>query len=289
MNWVNALIQGILLGGLYAIFATGLSIAFGVMRFVNLAHGDLAILAGYLTLSTAATAGVDHSVAIILVVVIMGLVGYLGQQALFNRTVGPDPLAGILCTFGLGVVIQNVLLERYSATDRFLDAGKIETDSIQLNDSISLGVFPLLTFLFAVLLLGVLQIFLSRTRLGRAFRATADDPQTAQLMGINDKQIYGLAMAIAFATVGIAGYFLGARETFAPSSGPSQLLFGFEAVVIGGLGSLWGTLVGGIVLGVSQTLGNQFSVGLNLLVGHVVFLLVLAFRPNGLFGTGVRS
>ncbi|MDA2954587.1 MAG: branched-chain amino acid ABC transporter permease [Actinomycetota bacterium] len=289
MNWGNALIQGILLGGLYAIFATGLSLAFGVMRFVNLAHGDLAILAGYLTLSTATTAGVSHSVAIILVVVIMALIGFLGQRILFNRTIGPDPLSGILCSFGLGVVIQNVLLERYSATDRFLDAGKIETDSFQLNDSISVGIFPLLTFAFAVLLLGVLQIFLSRTRLGRAFRATADDPRTAQLMGINDKQIYGLAMAIAFATVGVAGYFLGARETFAPSSGPSQLLFGFEAVVIGGLGSLWGTLVGGIVLGVSQTLGNQLSVGLNLLVGHIVFLLVLTFRPKGLFGTGVRS
>lgn len=289
MSWLNALVQGVLLGGLYAIFATGLSLAFGVMRFVNLAHGDLAILAGYLVLSTASTMGVSHVVSLPLVVILMAGIGYVGQRVLFNRTIGPDPLAGILCSFGIGVVIQNFLLARYTATDRYLDAGPIETSTIRITDSVSIGHFSLLTFVSAIVLLGALQLFLSHTTIGRAFRATADDPSTAQLMGINDKRIYGFAMAIAFATVGIAGFFLGARETFAPASGPNQLLFGFEAVVIGGLGSLWGTLIGGIVLGVAQAFGNQLSVGWNLLAGHIVFLLVLAFRPNGLFGTGVRT
>lgn len=289
MSWLNALVQGVLLGGLYAIFATGLSLAFGVMRFVNLAHGDLAILAGYLVLSTASTMGVNHVVSLPLVVILMAAIGYVGQRFLFNRTIGPDPLAGILCSFGIGVVIQNFLLARYTATDRYLDAGPIETSTIRINDSVSIGHFSLLTFVSAIVLLGALQLFLSHTTIGRAFRATADDPSTAQLMGINDKRIYGFAMAIAFATVGIAGFFLGARETFAPASGPNQLLFGFEAVVIGGLGSLWGTLMGGIVLGVAQAFGNQLSVGWNLLAGHIVFLMVLAFRPNGLFGTGVRT
>ncbi|MFZ9675672.1 MAG: branched-chain amino acid ABC transporter permease [Ilumatobacteraceae bacterium] len=289
MSWLNALVQGVLLGGLYAIFATGLSLAFGVMRFVNLAHGDLAILAGYLVLSTASTMGVNHVVSLPLVVILMAGIGYVGQRFLFNRTIGPDPLAGILCSFGIGVVIQNFLLARYTATDRYLDAGSIETSTIRINDSVSIGHFSLLTFVSAIVLLGALQLFLSHTTIGRAFRATADDPSTAQLMGINDKRIYGFAMAIAFATVGIAGFFLGARETFAPASGPNQLLFGFEAVVIGGLGSLWGTLMGGIVLGVAQAFGNQVSVGWNLLAGHIVFLMVLAFRPNGLFGTGVRT
>lgn len=289
MSWLNALVQGVLLGGLYAIFATGLSLAFGVMRFVNLAHGDLAILAGYLVLSTASTMGVSHVVSLPLVVILMAGIGYVGQRVLFNRTIGPDPLAGILCSFGIGVVIQNFLLARYTATDRYLDAGPIETSTIRINNSVSIGHFSLLTFVSAIVLLGALQLFLSHTTIGRAFRATADDPSTAQLMGINDKRIYGFAMAIAFATVGIAGFFLGARETFAPASGPNQLLFGFEAVVIGGLGSLWGTLMGGIVLGVAQAFGNQLSVGWNLLAGHIVFLMVLAFRPNGLFGTGVRT
>ncbi len=289
MSWINALVQGVLLGGLYAIFATGLSLAFGVMRFVNLAHGDLAILAAYLVLSTASTMGVSHVVSLPLVVLLMAGLGYVGQRFVFNRTIGPDPLAGILCSFGIGVVVQNLLLARYTATDRYLDAGSIETSTIRINDSVSIGHFSLLTFVCAILLLGSLQIFLSRTSLGRAFRATADDPATAQLMGINDKRIYGFAMAIAFGTVGIAGFFLGARETFAPAAGPNQLLFGFEAVVIGGLGSLWGTLIGGIVLGVAQVFGNQLSVGWNLLAGHIVFLMVLAFRPNGLLGTGVRT
>ena len=138
-------------------------------------------------------------------------------------------------------------------------------------------------------MLASLQLFLARTRMGRAFRATADDPQTAQLMGIDHKHVYGVAMAIAFATVGLAGVFLGARTTFAPSSGSSQLLFGFEAVVIGGLGSLWGTLLGGMVLGISQTVGNEAAIGWDLLAGHLVFLAVLAFRPHGLLGTGVRT
>ena len=289
MEWVNAVIQGILLGGLYALFATGLSLAFGVMRFVNLAHGDLAVLAAYLTLSTTNTMGVSIWWSMILVIVIMAGIGYVGQRAIFNRTLGDDPLPGILVSFGLGVVIQNALLEYYTATDERLDAGSIITESIKVNDDISIGWFPLITLIVAVALLVSLQLFLARTKMGRAFRATADDPETAQLMGINHKHLYGLAMAIAFATVALAGVFLGARTTFAPSSGSSQLLFGFEAVVIGGLGSLWGTLLGGIVLGVSQTVGNQASIGWDLLTGHLVFLAVLLFRPHGLLGTGVRT
>lgn len=289
MPWINAIIQGILLGGLYALFATGLSLAFGVMRFVNLAHGDLAILAAYFTLSTSSTLGVGTWWAMILVLLVMSVIGYASQRGIFNRTLGDDPLPGILASFGIGVVIQNALLEYYTATDRRLDAGSIITESIRINDDISIGWFPLITLIVAVALLGSLQLFLNHTKLGRAFRATADDPDTAQLMGINYRHVYGLAMAIAFATVALAGVFLGARTTFAPSSGSNQLLFGFEAVVIGGLGSLWGTLIGGIVLGVSQTVGNQASIGWDLLTGHLVFLAVLLFRPHGLLGTGVRT
>jgi branched-chain amino acid transport system permease protein len=289
MEWVNAVVQGILLGGLYALFATGLSLAFGVMRFVNLAHGDLAILGAYLILSTSNTLGLSLWPSMAIVVVIMATIGYASQRGLFNFTLGEDPLPSILVTFGIGVVIQNALLEKYTATDKGLSLGSLETESIRVNDSIAIGWLPLLTLIVAIVLLGTLQLFLSYTKLGRAFRATADDPQTAQLMGINDRHLYGLAMAIAFGTVALAGFFLGAREGFAPGSGPNQLLFGFEAVVIGGLGSLWGTLLGGVVLGVAQTVGNQASIGWNLLVGHLVFLAVLVLRPHGLLGTGVRT
>ena len=293
MDWANAIIQGVLLGGLFALFATGLSLAFGVMRFVNLAHGDLAILAAFLTWSAVDVFGVSPWVALVLIVPVMAGIGYVLQRLVFNRTLGADPLPSILVTFGLGIVLQNALLEHYSADSRGLDGGGIETESISLTDDIAIGWLPLLTLIVAVVVLGGLQLFLSRTMMGKAFRATSDDPDTARLMGVNDRRLFGIAMAIAFGTVALAGVFLGIRQTFGPSDGPAQLIFAFEAVVIGGLGSLWGTLVGGIVLGVSQNLGNELDVRygwLNgVLVGHLVFLAVLAFRPSGLLGARKAS
>lgn len=293
MTWANAVLQGVLLGGLFALFATGLSLAFGVMRFVNLAHGDLAILAAFLAVSTTATLDVNPFVSLLVIVPGFALGGYVLQRFVFNRTMGADPLPSILVTFGLGVVIQNALLEHYSADSRGLDAGAIETRSATLTDDISVGWFPLLTLVVAVAVLVALQLVLSRTRAGRAFRATADDPGTARLMGIDDRAIYARIMAIAFATVALAGVFLGIRQTFGPSDGPTALIFGFEAVVIGGLGSLWGTLVGGVILGVAQTVGNQVDVRYDLLsgtlFGHLIFLAVLAFRPHGLLGRKGRA
>jgi branched-chain amino acid transport system permease protein len=293
MNWVNAVVQGLLLGGLFALFATGLSLAFGVMRFVNLAHGDLAILGAFLAVSTTTTLNMNPFVSLLVIVPGFALAGYVLQRLVFNRAMGPDPLPSILVTFGLGVVIQNALLEHYSADSRGLDAGTIETRSMEITSDISVGWFPLLTLVTALVVLVALQLVLSRTRAGRAFRATADDPDTARLMGINDRVIYGRVMSIAFATVALAGVFLGIRQTFGPSAGPALLLFGFEAVVIGGLGSLWGTLVGGLILGVAQTVGNQVDVRYDLLsgtlYGHLIFLAVLAFRPQGLLGRRKRA
>ena len=289
MNWVNAVVQGVLVGGLYALFATGLSLAFGVMRFVNLAHGDLAVLAAYFVVSWVGTFGGNYWLTMVAVVAVMVIVGYVSQRTLFNRTLGADPLPGILATFGLGIVIQNALLERYTATDKSIPLGDILVKSIKLTDRLSIGWLPLITFCVAVVLLAGLQLFLSFTRMGRAFRATADDPTTAQLMGIDYRHVYGLAMAIAFGAVALAGFFNGARTPFSPSTGGLLLLFAFEAVVIGGLGSLWGTLLGGVVLGVAQNLGNQWQVGTGVLVGHLMFLAVLAFRPHGLLGSPART
>jgi branched-chain amino acid transport system permease protein len=289
VNWVNAVVQGVLVGGLYALFATGLSLAFGVMRFVNLAHGDLAVLAAYFVVSWFTTFGDNYWLTMVAVVAVMVVVGYVSQRTLFNRTLGADPLPGILATFGLGIVIQNALLEHYTATDKSIPLGDILVKSIKLTDRLSIGWFPLITFCVAVALLAGLQLFLSFTRMGRAFRATADDPATAQLMGINYRHVYGLAMAIAFGAVALAGFFNGARTPFSPSTGGLLLLFAFEAVVIGGLGSLWGTLLGGVVLGVAQNLGNQWQVGTGVLVGHLMFLAVLAFRPHGLLGSPTRT
>jgi branched-chain amino acid transport system permease protein len=285
MDWVNAVVQGVMLGGVFALFATGLSLAFGVMRLVNLAHGQLALVAAFAAVSVTEATGWNPLVALAVVVPGMALLGYLLQRGLLDRTLAGDgdPLRSILVTFGLAVVIENLLLEHYSADSQGLDAGSIETASIRLTDDLSVGWFRLIGLLVAVAVLAGLALFLSRTRVGRGLRAVADDRATAELMGIDTRRLNGIAMALALATVAVAGVFLGIQTTFAPSDGNVLLLSAFEAVIIGGLGSLWGTLAGGITLGVAQTVGAQIEPGWSMLVGHLVFLAVLVARPTGLF------
>jgi branched-chain amino acid transport system permease protein len=282
MDWVNAVVQGVLLGGLYALFATGLSLVFGVMRLVNLAHGDLIVLSAFLAVSLVDGLGWNPLATLIILVPLVAALGFLLQYALLNFTL-ESGLAPLLATFGLSIIIQNALLEHYSADSRRLFAGDIGTESIQLTEDISIGFFPLITFVVAVALLVGLQLVLRYTTLGRALRATSDDRRTAELVGIDNRRLYGVAMALALVTAAIAGVFLGVKTSFTPADGPVRLIFAFEAVIIGGLGSLWGTLAGGIVLGVAQTVGAQISVGWGDLVGHLVFLAILLVRPRGLF------
>lgn len=282
MEWVGAIVQGLLLGGLYALFAAGLSLIFGVMRLVNIAHGDLIILAAYLGLSTTVMLGVHPFVALLLVMPVMAGLGYVLQRGILNHTLGPDILPPLLVTFGLSVIIQNVLLETYTADPRKMSGGAIDTASIELG-GLSIGVLPLLTFGLAVAVIAGLQYIFFRTAMGRSFRAVSDNQDIAQLMGLNKVHIYGLAMALALAVVAIAGILLGMRTSFDPAIGGGRLIFGFEAVIIGGLGNLWGTLAGGVILGVAQTLGAKIDPGYQILSGHIAFLIVLAIRPNGLF------
>src|SRR6058998_3077767 len=288
MAWLDTILQGLLLGGLYALFATGLSMIFGVMRLVNLAHGDLSILAAFLALVTVRATGLNPLLSLVLVVPAMFCFGFLLQRGVLNFTLGRGVLPPVLVTFGFSIIIQNLLLEVFSADSQRLNPGGIETASIALGDRLAIGWFPLITFVVAVLVLVGLQIFVSRTSLGRAFRATSDDQDAAELMGINNRSLFGLAMAISLGIVAVAGVFLGIRTTFVPSSGPDRLLFAFEAVIIGGLGSLWGTLAGGVILGVAQTVGARLSPGWGVLTGHLVFLAVLLLRPSGLFARSRR-
>lgn len=287
MTWVNAIVQGILLGGLYALFATGLSLAFGVMRFVNLAHGDLAILAAFITLSFSTTLDINPLAALVVVLPGAFVFGYLLQRLVFDRVVGVDPAFQIVATFGLGVVIQNLLDERYTADTQGLDVGALETSGIKVNDQISVGWLPLITLLCAIAVLAGLALFMRHTKTGRAFRATSDDAAAARLMGVDVRRIFSVSMALAIATVALAGVLFGTRSSFDPTIGPARLIYAFEAVIIGGLGSLWGTLAGGIILGVAQGVGRQVDPQWGELAGHAVFLLVLAVRPTGLFGKGL--
>jgi branched-chain amino acid transport system permease protein len=281
---VNAIVQGILLGGLYALFATGLSLIFGIMRVVNLAHGVLTLLGAYVALVVVRSVDVNPLLAIVVVAPLMFGIGYGFQRLVVNRTLRGGILPPLLVTFGLAIVIENLLLRTFTADSRGLNAGTIETARIRFMTGLSVGSLPLVIFLVAVGLLIGLQLYLDRTSLGRALRATSDDPDAAQLMGINDQHMYGVAMGLALAIAGAAGVFMGVRTTFGPLDGPVLLIFAFEAVIIGGLGSLWGTLAGGVILGVAQTLGAQvFGPGWFQLTGHLVFLAVLAVRPTGLF------
>jgi branched-chain amino acid transport system permease protein len=283
MHWLNIILQGVLVGGLYAMFAAGLSLIFGVMRLVNIAHGDLIVLAAYLALVTTETLGINPFVSLLVVVPIMAAIGYALQTALLNRTLSDDLLPPLLVTFGVSVIIQNGLLELFTADSRRLQAGGIEVSSIQLGGGLAIGTLPLVQFIVAVAVIAGLQLLFYRTAIGRAFRATSDDQAVAQLVGLDNRHVYAFAMALSLTVVAVAGVFLAIRTNFDPSIGPARLIFGFEAVIIGGLGSMWGTLAGGIILGVAQAIGAQIDPGWQLLAGHVVVLLVLALRPEGLF------
>lgn len=279
---IDTVLQGVLLGGRYALMAAGLSIAFGVMRLVNVAHGDFIVLAAYIALAVTTTLGWHPLSSLLITVPVMAGVGYALQRALLSRVLSKDIMPSLLITFGLSVIIQNALLAFFSADSRRLQAADLTSASVPLLDGLSIGWFPLLTFAMAVAVIAGLELFLQRAALGRAFRAASDDPEILELMGYDRQHIHGLAMAIAFAAIGWSGVLFGIGTTFDPAFGPPQLLFSFEAVIIGGLGSLRGTLAGGIILGIAQVIGFRIDPGWGLLFGHAAFLLVLALRPQGL-------
>lgn len=286
MIWVDTLVQGILLGGLYALFAAGLSLVFGIMRLVNLAHGDLIVFAAYLVLLGVSLLGLSPWIVALVAAPVMFALGWLLQSLVLNRVLGKDILPPLLVTFGLSVVIQNGLLEAFSADSRRIPAGTLDGASLNLGIA-TVGVMPLLTFASAIAVIVALNAIFYRTALGRAFRATSDDAVTAGLMGIEPKRIFAVATGLAMVVVTIAALYLGMRANFDPSIGPARLIYAFEAVIIGGLGSLWGTLAGGIIIGVAQTVGAAINPEWQILAGHVAFLLVLLVRPRGLFPRAV--
>ncbi len=280
---INTLLQGVMLGGLYALFAAGLSLIFGIMRLVNLAHGDLIVLAAFVVLVVTQTLGLDPFLATLLAMPLLFGFGYVLQHVLLNRTLGRDLMPPLLVTFGLSIIIQNGLLEMFSADSQRLSAGAIETASVPLGGGVAVGTVQLLTLASAVGVILGLKLLFYRTELGRAFRATSDDPEIAQLMGIDNRRVFALAMAVAMVVIGVSALYLGMRANFDPTVGPARLLYAFEAVIIGGLGSFWGTLAGGIIIGVAQTVGAAINPEWQILAGHLAFLIVLVLRPRGLF------
>ena len=280
---LDTILQGVLLGGLYALFAAGLSLIFGVMRLVNLAHGDVIVVAAFALLAVMNHLGLGLAAALLLIAPGMFVLGYGLQYLLLNRVIGKDILPPLLITFGLSIFAQNGLLEVFSADSRRLPANGWENASLALAPGLAVGVVPLMTLAAAIaVIVGLNQLFY-RTKMGRAFRAVSDDPTTAQLMGVDPRRVFAIAMGLAFGVAAIAALFLGVRSNFDSSIGPARLIFAFEAVIIGGLGSLWGTLAGGVFLGLAQTIGAAVNPEWQILAGHVAFLVVLIARPRGLF------
>jgi branched-chain amino acid transport system permease protein len=282
MDWLHIIVQGGLLGGLYALFAIGLSLSFGIMRLVNIAHGDLIVLSAYIGLMVINVTGVHPVATLIVVVPVMFALGYVLQRALLNQTLTGGLLPPLLVTFGISVIIENVLLQAFGADNRRLQAGAIETSSFEIG-GFAVGVYPLIVFATAVVCIAGLQLLFYRTALGRAFRATSDDAETAELMGIDNRHLYALGLGIAMVFTALAGILMAIRTNFDPAAGPIRLIFAFEAVIIGGLGSLWGTLLGGMVLGIAQAIGAALSPTWQILAGHIAFLIILLVRPSGFF------
>ncbi|MFB9953156.1 branched-chain amino acid ABC transporter permease [Rhizobium puerariae] len=281
MIWLDTFVQGVLLGGLYALFAAGLSLVFGIMRLVNLAHGDLIVLAAYLILGLVTALGLHPALAALIALPPMFVLGWLLQTHVLNRVLGEDILPPLLVTFGLSIVTQNALLEGFSADSRKLSVGAIEAQSVSVGP-VTVGLMPLLTLASAIAVIFLLNQLFYRTALGRAFRATSDDAVTVQLMGIRPERVFAIATGIALVVATISAFYLGTRANFDPSIGPARLLYAFEAVIIGGLGSLWGTLAGGMVIGVAQALGAAINPEWQILSGHIAFVIVLMLRPRGL-------
>jgi branched-chain amino acid transport system permease protein len=291
MAWVNAIIQGVLIGGLYALFACGLSLMFGVMKVVNLAHGDLAVVAGYVAIGVIAVTHIPVLWSFLIVVPVMAVLGYALQRTVIQSALDRSVLTTLLVTFGLSVVIENGLLQFFTANTRGIGTGlALVSDSFKLGSQIQIGYLSVLIFAVAVVVLLGLQYFLSASKYGRLIRAVADDKEAAQLAGADYRHVFGIAAGVAFGTVALAGIAYGLSSDLDPTTGTDTiLLFAFAAVVIGGLGSLWGTLLGGVVLGVAQQIGAQISLSDEVLAGYIVFLAVLLLRPQGLISSRASS
>jgi branched-chain amino acid transport system permease protein len=288
MNAMDTVVQGALLGGLYALFAMGLAVIYGVMRQVNIAHGDFIVLGAYSAFVVVAATGLSPFVVAPLTALVFAAFGYALQRTIINRTLGNAILPPLVVTYGLSIIIQNVLLQVFSADARSIQIGALGTASVALGAHLAVGWFPLIVFGTALAVAALLEFVFNRTSLGMAFRAVADDPEIAQVMGLRDGQLFAYATAISLAVVALAGVFMGIKFTFAPADGPNFLIYSFEAVVIGGLGSFWGTFAGAIILGVAQAIGFALNPGWGILAGHLVFLAVLVYRPTGLFARSAQ-
>jgi len=284
MIWVETIINGVLYGGLYGLLGVGLALIVGVMRVVNLAHGEFIVLSAFVGVSLAGVLPSPHPLLLLVPVAVIAFgLGFLLQALLVNRVVTrPDPFAAILLTFGVAVVMRNLMVEVFGADPRHLPSGRLAQASVSVA-GLPIGVLPIVILALSVTLFTTLQLLLTRTRFGRIVRATADNRDVVRLMGVNPGRVYNVVMGLSLALASVAGMLLAARASFTPYSGVERLLVAFEVVVIGGLGTFWGPLLGGIILGVAELVGLKFDPNAGPLYAHLLFLAAVLVRPNGLF------
>jgi branched-chain amino acid transport system permease protein len=284
MIWLETIINGILYGSLYGLLGVGLALIVGVMRVVNLSHGEFIVLSAFIGVSLAAIVPGLHPLLLIVPVALIAFVlGFVLQAVLVNRVVTrPDPFAAILLTFGVAVVMRNLMVEVFGADPRHLTAGRLAHASVAIS-GLSIGVLPILILTLSVVLFTALQLILMRTRFGRIVRATADNRDVVRLMGVNPGRVYNVVMGLSLALASVAGMLLAIRTAFTPYSGVDRLLIAFEVVVLGGLGTFWGAMFGGIILGVAELIGLRFDPNAGPLYAHLLFLAGVLLRPNGLF------
>lgn len=280
---LQCIITGILLGGLYSMIGIGMSLVFGIMKLTNLAHGDLMILGTYITMVVSNALGCNLIVSTIISVIVMCVIGFIVQQFLVNRVMDKGEAPALLVTFGLSIFLANLMLKIFSADNQLL-SNKMASVNVITTDVVSISASYLISFIVAVIIIVGLALMMQKTNFGRSIRATSDDAMAAELMGVNTKTAFAAAMVICMGITAVAGTLVGSTFTFYPSSGTQYLIIAFGVVVIGGMGSLFGTLIGGIVLGVAQLIGGfAFGSGVQMLIAYIVLLVILALRPNGLF------
>lgn len=279
----SPIIIGILLGGLYVVVAQGLSLVFGVMKVINVSHGTLVILGSYFAFAALSTFGIDPILGLLIGVPIFFLLGILIEKFLLNRAVRMSADAALIIAFGIALVVQNAIQIIWTPMSRSLTTD-YSFESIQIGD-IYIPVVYILDFLAALVVMLVIHQFLKRTYLGQAITAASQDRQTAELMGINPNRVYQIAFGVAMALSAVAGVFYGLTFPFNPTTGNALLIIAFGVIILGGLGSMVGTFIGGMIFGLSQTLGGYFfgPTG-QLLVPFMMVLVVLTIRPQGLFG-----
>ena len=276
-------LNGLFLGGLYACMALGLSLVFGVMRFINVAHGDLLVLAAFLSFVCSSAFGLHPLITVLVLIPVLFVLGYALQRVLINPLMGAGLEPALLTAFGLSIIAQNSFVQIWGGNTKSLGTSMAESNTNLLGIDVPL-LYIVSFVLGSVVTLGI-HLFITRTYMGRAIRAATQDPATAMVMGINVNRVYAITAALGAATAALGGTLIGMTFSFTPATGFPWLLKGFVIVVLGGMGSVVGTLVGGLVLGLTEGIGAAlFGTGYRDMVGFVLFLLILLVRPTGLFG-----